>query len=503
MSLSQPRSLAASALVLVLTAATGIVGLAQLRSTARAYDKLVEREAGLIKDLLEMQVAVNDEAVGVRGFILSRGDDSALAPFKRGVETFNREIGQAQAKLDDAEDFARLEDIRRRHEALIPVYERGIALTRRGRSRLAAVIGRTRAQREREGLTRSLNALVSSEADELYSGRARVSSRQRTSELAILALLVFALLAAAVLATMALRAARRGAGAEADARRARRAAAEEAAVARVATAIARETEPRAVLEAAAREAATLLGAPTAAIMRFEQGARAATVVGSAGRADADAGRRVRLEPDDVLSACALGVSPTEGDRGAHVASALKSPALGEEVAVVIRVGGDPWGAIWVAAEPGAELGPEAAERLERFAELASASITSADARAHLAQLALEDSLTGLANHRHFHERLSAEVARAQRHDRPRAWCCSTSTTSRTSTTSTAITSATWCCARRPSASPRARARESSSRGPAASSSDGSCPTRPGSTPTRPRSARAASCRPRPWPRASA
>ena len=420
MNLSQPRPLAASALVLVLTAATGIVGLAQLRSTARAYDALVDRDASLTRDVLEMEVAANDEAVGVRGFVLSRGDEDSLAPYRRGIEAFARELEQAQTKLDDAEDFSRIEDIRRRHEALIPVYEREIALTRRGRARRAAELARTRGQPQREGLIRSLNALVSSEADELYSGRARVSGLQRTSELAILVLLVLALMAAAVVATMAVRTARRGAGAEADARRARRAAAEEAAVARIATAIAREAEPRAVLEAAAQEAAALLGTASAAIIRFEPGTHAATVVGSAGRAGADAGRRVGVSPADVLGACSsqAEVRSDAPDARGVAPSALKSSRVGSELAVVIRVGGHPWGAIWVATEEGRELEPDAAHRLERFAELASASITSADARAHLAQLALEDSLTGLANHRHFHERLSAEVARAQRHGRP-------------------------------------------------------------------------------------
>ena len=418
LSLGQPRFLAASALVLVFTAATGIVGLAQLRSTARAYDSLVEREAGLTKDLLEMQLAVNEEAVGVRNFVLSGGDKSSLARYTRGVEAFGRELGQAQTKLDDAEDFARIEDIRRRHEGLIPIYRREIALTRRGRPGLAAELGRTRAQRERDGLTRTLNALVSSEADELYSGRARVSSLQRTSEMAILALLLFALLAAAVLATMAARAVRRRAGAEADAERARGIAAEEGAIARIATAVARETEPTAVLQAAAREAATLLEAAAAAIVRFEPGGREATVVGSAGGADADAGRRLRLDASDVLGSCAVAGAPSAHDGTGSDISAPGSAGPRGELAVVIRVGGDPWGAIWVAARPGAELGLEAADRLERFADLASASITSADARAHLAQLALEDSLTGLANHRHFHERLNAETARAQRHERP-------------------------------------------------------------------------------------
>jgi diguanylate cyclase (GGDEF)-like protein len=42
----------------------------------------------------------------------------------------------------------------------------------------------------------------------------------------------------------------------------------------------------------------------------------------------------------------------------------------------------------------------------------------AEANARLGQLAVTDGLTGLYNHRHFHERLSLEVERSQRGGRP-------------------------------------------------------------------------------------
>ena len=42
----------------------------------------------------------------------------------------------------------------------------------------------------------------------------------------------------------------------------------------------------------------------------------------------------------------------------------------------------------------------------------------AEANARLAQLAVTDGLTGLYNHRHFHERLALEVERSQRSGLP-------------------------------------------------------------------------------------
>jgi len=416
----QARLIAASAVALILIAAVGIAGWSQLRSTSRAYEDLVDRDARLTKDALEMKVAVNEQAVSVRGYLLSRGEPRVLEPYRAAVAAFLDELGQARAKAEDPEEYSRLEHVGRQHALLLPVYEREIALTRAGSYAEAVTLARQEGQRAREDLVESLDQLVASEADELYTGRARISSAERTSETAILGVLVLALIAGAIAAWSAWRAARRGAGVEQQMLVARRQAAEEAALARIATAIAHEDQPRAVLASAAEEAAGLLGAASASILRFESGDRSAVVVGSAGPASADAGRRVTVRDDDVLGSCLTQGEPAPTPDPATEPgsdSPLKRTAHGTELAVPIWVGAHAWGAIWVAAAEGAKLDPDSGDRLVRFADLASASITSADARAHLAQLALEDSLTGLANHRHFHERLRAEVARAQRHDR--------------------------------------------------------------------------------------
>ena len=52
--------------------------------------------------------------------------------------------------------------------------------------------------------------------------------------------------------------------------------------------------------------------------------------------------------------------------------------------------------------------------LERLVSQRTAELEAANAR--LAELALRDGLTGLYNHRYFHERLQAEIARARRHE---------------------------------------------------------------------------------------
>ncbi|HEV7750828.1 MAG TPA: sensor domain-containing diguanylate cyclase, partial [Baekduia sp.] len=62
--------------------------------------------------------------------------------------------------------------------------------------------------------------------------------------------------------------------------------------------------------------------------------------------------------------------------------------------------------------------PEEAQLIKRFAMLAALAYDNARRRELLSEQARTDELTGLFNRRHFHERLAAELARAQRDEAP-------------------------------------------------------------------------------------
>lgn len=87
----------------------------------------------------------------------------------------------------------------------------------------------------------------------------------------------------------------------------------------------------------------------------------------------------------------------------------------------VQVHGVEWGELLVPADA---IGPQAMPTeqilasLTRFARQMGHGIASAEARDGLIERASTDPLTGLANHRTFHERLSEEVTRAARHRRP-------------------------------------------------------------------------------------
>ena len=73
---------------------------------------------------------------------------------------------------------------------------------------------------------------------------------------------------------------------------------------------------------------------------------------------------------------------------------------------------------WSAPRSPEPLPAGAEEQLQRFGELLTLAIVSADAHAQLDRLASTDHLTGLWNRRAFEEHLGAEVERAARHSRP-------------------------------------------------------------------------------------
>ncbi|MCW2983181.1 MAG: diguanylate cyclase [Conexibacter sp.] len=62
--------------------------------------------------------------------------------------------------------------------------------------------------------------------------------------------------------------------------------------------------------------------------------------------------------------------------------------------------------------------PEEAQLIKRFTSLAALAYDNARRRELLSEQARTDELTGLFNRRHFHERLAAELARAQREEAP-------------------------------------------------------------------------------------
>ncbi len=199
--------------------------------------------------------------------------------------------------------------------------------------------------------------------------------------------------------------------------RAERLAGEQAALRRVATAVAAGISAYTVV---AEEAAHLLGASGGTILRFADRGEGLTgeIVGSwatrPGGLIPD-GTSFLVADSPVLSHLATtGETVRKDEEGETTITRL---GYRSSITAPVRVDGRLWGALSIGSEdPAAWIGePEA--RLALFADLLATAIGNTEDREKLAAQASADPLTGLANHRTFHERLGTEVTRAQRHGR--------------------------------------------------------------------------------------
>jgi diguanylate cyclase (GGDEF)-like protein len=196
-------------------------------------------------------------------------------------------------------------------------------------------------------------------------------------------------------------------------------AAEQSALRRVATAVVDGEAADGIYALVASELADLLGCGGSGILRLQDD-QTLLVVGSYGERPEgryQPGTTVRVLPGSDLSQCLQTGRPVRIDQHPP-----RSPVtrLGYNASMVapVKVGGQTWGVLAAASVlPGAFTTEDELTMIE-FGELLATAIASAEERAQLAQQALSDALTGLANQRALQIRLETELARAGRHGRP-------------------------------------------------------------------------------------
>ncbi|HTI32117.1 MAG TPA: diguanylate cyclase [Miltoncostaea sp.] len=201
-------------------------------------------------------------------------------------------------------------------------------------------------------------------------------------------------------------------------------AAERASLRRIAAAVVTGADPTAALNLAAREVAALMRAEQGFVFRFTEAE--VVIAGAHGVEAAPVGAVHGMLPRGVIPLVFATGEP------ARVEGVLRplgrenssqywiSPVYRGGIGAPVFVGEELWGAL-VAATIREEAFPEGAEEhLAYFAEIAGIAIGNAEANSRLAQLAMSDPLTGLANHRTFHSALATEAERARRHGRPLA-----------------------------------------------------------------------------------
>jgi len=166
--------------------------------------------------------------------------------------------------------------------------------------------------------------------------------------------------------------------------------AEQSALRRVATLVAADPDPEGVLDVVCEELGRVLGVESTDMLRFEDDGTA-TVVGAwaaSGAPSFPVGTTVTTDGETATAKIHRSGGPERVDDytevGGELAASLRAAGIMSAVGAPIRLGGRNWGAIMsVAARPHA-FPAGAEQRVAGFAELVTAALANADARAQLA-----------------------------------------------------------------------------------------------------------------------
>ena len=165
---------------------------------------------------------------------------------------------------------------------------------------------------------------------------------------------------------------------------------EQAALRRVATLVASEAEPQRVFSAVSEEVGRLLGAQSANMVRYEEGAEASVVGGwsAPGVPSVEVGPRVPLDGDTVAVRVWRTGRPARLDDydglSGELAARLRALGFRCAVAAPIAIGGRLWGAVIVSSVRAGAFAPGDEERISSFAELAAQALANAEAHDQLA-----------------------------------------------------------------------------------------------------------------------
>jgi diguanylate cyclase (GGDEF)-like protein/putative nucleotidyltransferase with HDIG domain len=197
---------------------------------------------------------------------------------------------------------------------------------------------------------------------------------------------------------------------------------EHAAIRDLATAVAAGAPPADVCVLASRRIATLLGVDGCGILEL-RGPATAVVWGAwnndAARTTLKPGTVLPIVPGDDLHTVVTESRAVRVDRHAATKRAARM-GYGCSLTTPIPVRGHMWGVIAVASVAPDSLPDDVERVLADFAEIIGLAVANTEAQERLVEQASTDPLTGLLNHRAFHERLRDELSRARRHDRPLA-----------------------------------------------------------------------------------
>ncbi|HWT95481.1 MAG TPA: diguanylate cyclase, partial [Solirubrobacteraceae bacterium] len=189
---------------------------------------------------------------------------------------------------------------------------------------------------------------------------------------------------------------------------------EQRALLRVATAVADDVPSEELHTLVATEVGRVFGGDAGAIVRLD--ADGGQIMGSwsDGMPQHPPGMRFAIPETGLVTAAIRAGAPARGSVSAGtLAETVSQLGYRETIVAPVLLDHRAWGIISVTAAREGSLGPAVGARLMDFGALIATAVANTEARERLAAQAFSDPLTGLANHRAFHERLAGELSRAQ------------------------------------------------------------------------------------------
>ena len=187
------RLLAGFGAVLALTLVVGLVAWLTLGSTASTYDSALQNEARATKDALEMKGALQDQVIGVRGFLLT-GDAKYLQPYLDGTKAFDAEVAAVAEKKLGQKRTAMLAAIKAKYAVLGPIYEQEIALARAGHTDQAVALAQAKGKPAKDATVAEIQAFIDRSQEKMYLAADGARASATTARWVVIALLVGVLL---------------------------------------------------------------------------------------------------------------------------------------------------------------------------------------------------------------------------------------------------------------------------------------------------------------------
>ncbi len=195
------RLLGGFALVLAVTAPIGLVGWTQLDSVTETYDTVVHRDAALVQRSLEMRLALSDQVIGIRGFLITE-DEKSLTPYLDGKRDFEAEFAQTGELVSTDAGRALLAEVRASYDALQPIYAQEIALVKKGEVAAAESLAEAKATPAKDLVLEELVDFGHRQETRLEAGATGAEHSAGNAERILLILIVVGLALGATIALL-------------------------------------------------------------------------------------------------------------------------------------------------------------------------------------------------------------------------------------------------------------------------------------------------------------